>query len=113
MHEQIDMTELYAKYPALKEVEDVIDPRYERRRHILYHIPRFKRGAEIGVFTGQFSELMLQIAKPTSYFAVDPYYTAYGRYFPDGVNTLRMESSKPWQDMRRPCIGSKDFRVLK
>ncbi|WP_368517493.1 class I SAM-dependent methyltransferase [Rhizobium sp.] len=81
--EHIDMAPVYEKYPVLKTVEKALDARFERRRLILNHLPRWKRGAEIGVFTGQFSEFLVQIAKPVSYFAIDPWYTAYGEFFPN------------------------------
>lgn len=82
-HEQIDMMPIYEKYPILREVEKKIDPRFERRRQILDYIPRWTRGAEIGVFTGQFSELIIQVAKPKKYWAVDPWFTIYGDLFPN------------------------------
>ncbi len=82
-HEKTDMTSVYQRYPILEEVESKIDPRFERRRPILNYIPRWKRGAEIGVFTGQFSELIVQVANPIKYYAVDPWYTAFGDRFPN------------------------------
>ncbi|MCY0096399.1 class I SAM-dependent methyltransferase [Hoeflea ulvae] len=82
-HDQVDMSPVYARYPVLAKVEAVLDPRFERRRPILNYIPKWKRGAEIGVFTGQFSELLIQIAKPIKYFAVDPWELAFGEHFPN------------------------------
>lgn len=82
-HEQIDMSPVYGRYPVLKKVESAVDARFERRRPILNYIPRYKRGAEIGVFTGQFSELIVQVAKPVKFDAVDPWFVAYGEYFPN------------------------------
>lgn len=82
-HEQIDMKPIYEKYPILAKVEARLDPRFDRRRSVLDYIPRYKRGAEIGVFTGQFSELIVQVAKPASYYAVDPWFASYGTYFPN------------------------------
>ncbi|MDK4705019.1 class I SAM-dependent methyltransferase [Rhizobium sp. CNPSo 4062] len=79
----IDMTPIFERYPALEVVEKALDPRFERRRPILNYIPRWSRGAEIGVFTGQFSEFMVQVTKPITYFAVDPWHTLYGEFFPN------------------------------
>lgn len=82
-HEMIDMSPIYMKYPLLEEVENFVDPRFERRRAILYHAPRNKRGAEIGVFTGQFSEMLVDILSPTEFHAIDPWFSLYGDYFPN------------------------------
>lgn len=81
--EFIDMDPLYAEFPALKQVESTVDSALERRRPILNYIPRWKRGVEIGVFTGRFSEYLVQIAKPIAFYAVDPWHVAYGEYFPN------------------------------
>lgn len=82
-HERIDMKPVYERYPVLAQVESKIDARFERRRPILNFIPRYKRGAEIGVFTGQFSEMIVQVAKPITYCAVDAWQKAYGDFFPN------------------------------
>lgn len=82
-HTQVEMTPLYEKYPLLKTVEEKIDPRFERRLSITYQIPKHKVGAEIGVFTGQFSEMLLQTARPKHFYAIDPWFTAWGETFPD------------------------------
>lgn len=82
-HEQIDMGPIYERYPTLAQVEATIDARFTRRRPILNYIPRYKRGAEIGVFTGQFSELIVQVATPIAYYAIDPWFSTYGDFFPN------------------------------
>lgn len=35
------------------------------------------------MFTGQFSELMVQMTRPRSFHAIDPWHVAYGEYFPN------------------------------
>lgn len=85
-----DMAALYEQYPALKIAELAADPRLERRSAILKHILPFKKGAEIGVFTGQFSEYLLHVTKPKEFYAVDPWHLLFGEFFQDwGEYTAR------------------------
>lgn len=87
-HEKVSMSSVYFTYPHLAVAEEGLDPRFEKRRPILNYIPKWKIGAEIGVFTGQFSELLMQVAAPTKFYAVDPRHLAFGETFPDwGVYT--------------------------
>ena len=82
-HSRIDMAPVYAKYPTLERVESQLDFRFQRRRPILYFVPRWKVGAEIGVFTGAFSEMMLEVTKPLKFYAVDPWWVSFGENFPN------------------------------
>jgi hypothetical protein len=82
-HERVEMAELYTKYPILEQAESKIDFRFERRRPILNFVPRWKVGAEIGVFTGAFSEMLLQVTKPKRFYAVDPWWSVFGERFPN------------------------------
>lgn len=77
------MTALYAQYPFLRQVEQSIDHRFERRASILYQAPKDGVGAEIGVFTGTFSELIAQITKPAKFYMVDPWWKLFGERFQD------------------------------
>lgn len=82
-HHQIDMTPIYRQFPTLEQAERNLDFRFERRRPILNFVPRWKVGAEIGVFTGGFSEMMLEVTKPIQFFAVDPWWLLFGERFPN------------------------------
>jgi hypothetical protein len=46
-------------------------------------LPKGGIGAEIGVFTGLFSTVLLEIARPKKIYFVDPWWKAYGRNYPD------------------------------
>ncbi len=83
LHEQIDMAPVYEKYPILKIVDEPMDHRFHRRRSILNFVPRWGVGAEVGVFAGAFSEFLLQITKPKKFFAIDPWWVAFGERFPN------------------------------
>src|SRR5580693_6734273 len=51
------------------------------RRWILSGIPAGGVGAEIGVFRGHFSEVILQTLRPRKFYMVDPW-TKLGEFFP-------------------------------
>jgi hypothetical protein len=71
---------------SLKAVETQWDHRVEERRTILRFIAPGTVGAEIGVFTGLFSEFILQNASPRMLHLVDPWWNAWGDFFPDSDN---------------------------
>lgn len=60
-----------AKFP----IPDWDKERLARRRWVLNHAGKGGVGAEIGVFRGQFSALICEIAKPRALYLVDPWTT--------------------------------------
>ena len=46
-------------------------------------MPKGGVGAELGVFTGLFSEQIVKLAKPRRLYLVDPWWVQYGELFPD------------------------------
>jgi lipopolysaccharide biosynthesis glycosyltransferase len=74
---------LHGPVGALAAAETRCDHRIEARRAILQFIPPGSVGAELGVFTGLFSEYILRNAAPRMLHLVDPWWKAYGELFPD------------------------------
>lgn len=66
-----DMATLYARYPALARVERRNDHRLQARLALVNRLPKRSRGAEIGVFTGVFTEFLIANVKPVEFWAVD------------------------------------------
>jgi hypothetical protein len=52
------------------------------RREITSLIPKNSVGAEIGVFTGVFSEVLITKVRPKNLYLVDPWKKAHGTHFP-------------------------------
>lgn len=67
----IDMATLYAQYPALARVESHNDHRLPARTPVVRRLPRGGVGAEIGVFTGVFSEFLIEQTAPREFYLVD------------------------------------------
>jgi Methyltransferase domain len=78
-----DILSLYRRYPELAYVERAIDHKFEERRHVLELVPKLGCGAELGVYTGTFSEFIVSVTNPRRFFMVDPWWKAYGDTFPD------------------------------
>lgn len=57
--------------------------RIEQRKHLLRLIPKGGVGAEIGVFTGLFSEVLAEICQPKKIFLVDPWDKLHGSHYPN------------------------------
>ncbi len=74
---------LYAKHPALREAETTGEHRLQSRRPILRLLEPGTTGAELGVFTGLFSEVIVADVKPAVLHLVDPWALAYGERYPD------------------------------
>ena len=74
---------LYAKHPALRKAETTGEHRLESRRPILRLLEPGTTGAELGVFTGLFSEVIVADVKPVALHLVDPWALAYGERYPD------------------------------
>jgi hypothetical protein len=53
-----------------------------RRNDILKLIPRGGVGAELGVFCGDLSAALIEKAKPTCLYLVDPWWKIYGSFYP-------------------------------
>ncbi len=67
------------------------------RRWILSGIPAGGVGAEIGVFRGHFSEVILQTLRPRKFYMVDPW-TQLGEFF-------------PWADAQSTAMGKLPHRA--
>ena len=63
--------------------EMTTDHRISDRRFLADMLPEGGIGAEIGVFTGLFSTVLLEVARPKKIYFVDPWWKAYGRNYPD------------------------------
>jgi Methyltransferase domain len=74
---------LYRRYEPLKIVETGTEHRVAQRAAILRFMPPDSMGAEIGVFTGLFSEFILRHSRLRQLHLVDPWWLAYGELYPD------------------------------
>jgi Methyltransferase domain len=74
---------LYAKYPPLSAADAAERHRLEPRREILRLLAPGTVGAELGVFTGMFAEVIAQDVRPAVFHLVDPWWRAYGEHYPD------------------------------
>ena len=63
--------------------EMTTDHRISDRRFLADMLPKGGIGAEIGVFTGLFSTVLLEIARPKKIYFVDPWWQAYGPNYPN------------------------------
>lgn len=79
----MDLADLYRKSESLRVAEDCVrEFGLDDRAWILELIPKNSVGAEVGVFTGMFSEKILTIVQPKQLFLVD-WWEAQGEYFSD------------------------------
>jgi hypothetical protein len=53
------------------------------RRFVAELLPKGGVGAEIGVFTGLFSTILLDVARPSHAYFVDPWWEAFGQNYPN------------------------------
>jgi hypothetical protein len=80
--------DLYRRHEPLRAAEIGGNHRISQRASILKFIPKDSVGAEIGVFTGLFSEFILRNTQLRKLHLVDPWWRAYGELFPDwGIYT--------------------------
>jgi hypothetical protein len=77
------IADLHAQHPALYLAETDGGHRLEGRRGILGLLEPGTTGAELGVFTGLFSEVILEVVRPAVLHLVDPWWLAYGERYPD------------------------------
>jgi SAM-dependent methyltransferase len=85
----IDMTAIYRQHPAVERVEQNNDHRLEERTPLVRRIPQGSRGAEVGVFTGVFSEFLLHHVRPAEFTLVDAWDS-------DGTEAWAPEEGAPW-----------------
>lgn len=79
----MNLEELYRKSESLRIAEDCVrEFGLDDRAWILELIPKNSIGAELGVFTGMFSEKILTIVNPKKLYLVD-WWEAQGEYFGD------------------------------
>jgi Methyltransferase domain len=74
---------LYAAHPELFASEHDADHRLAGRRAILGLVEPGTVGAELGVFTGLYAEVILDVVRPSVLHLVDPWWLAYGDVYPD------------------------------
>ena len=97
-----DLTkELHAKFPSLQRVENY--DRLTARLPVLKLLPKGKVGVELGVFAGNFSQSLFQMAQPSKFYMVDAWHLIFGNAWPswgpyndDGKLTIEiaMESAR-------------------
>ncbi len=83
MDHTTEIGRLYAAHPELYVAEHDAEHRLEGRRGILALVKPGTVGAELGVFTGLFSEVILEVVRPAELHLVDPWWLAYGELYPD------------------------------
>ena len=79
----VDVSGLYEIHPSLESVELACDARLAARSQIVSMMPKNAVAAELGVFTGVFSEFLLHQTKPRVFYMVDPWNLQYGEFFPN------------------------------
>jgi hypothetical protein len=88
----ITLEDLIANDKPLADVEKIL--RIDGRQNVLKLAPKNGVGAELGVFTGKFSEIIYDITKPSKMYLVDAWHTLYGEKFPNwGAYTANGELS--------------------
>lgn len=79
------------KFPlshALGKTELLSDHRISSRKFVTDILPKGGVGAELGVFTGLFSTVLLKYTDAKKIYFVDPWWEVFGEYYPDwGVYT--------------------------
>jgi len=50
---------------------------------MLRHLPRHARGAELGVFRGEFTRHLIEVTRPRELHLVDGWWPLFGETFPD------------------------------
>jgi hypothetical protein len=108
----LDMTDLYRAFPSLEKVEKADIHRINGRRQIASLIPKKSVGAEIGVFTGVFSEFLMAKTRPKKLTLVDPWEKAHGAFFPKwgdytAQGTLETEAARKAAEMRAEKMPGK------
>lgn len=110
---------LYEKYPELKRVEESGQHRLNVRKAVLRHAPRHAVGAEIGVLTGLFSDVLAEEIPSTCIYLVDPWSKLHGSHFPNwgrytadvSLSTEAAKAAATWRadsaDSR--CVVVEDF----
>lgn len=108
----LDMSALYRAYPSLEKVERADIHRINGRRQIVSMIPKNKVGAEIGVFTGVFSEFLMAKTRPKRLTLIDPWEKAHGALFPKwgeytAQGTLETEAARKAVEFRAAKLPGK------
>jgi hypothetical protein len=67
----------------LLKAELLAEHRVFERRPLADLLPKGGIGAEIGVFAGLFSAILLELTKPRLAYFVDPWWTVFGERYPD------------------------------
>lgn len=76
--------------PALLRAEFLNNHRIRARVELANLLPKQSVGAEMGVFTGLFSTILLEVARPKKMYFIDPWWKEFGSHYPDwGLYTDR------------------------
>lgn len=89
---------------SILRAEMLVPHRVRERAFLLDHIPANSVGAEIGVFTGLFSSILARDAKVERVTFVDPWWKAFGDYYPDWgdyTDRGRLATSNAYELARR------------
>lgn len=86
VNDPIDMSELYRRYLSLARVElRIVEHRLDERAELVNLLPKHSVGAELGVYTGVFSEYLISQVQPAKIFLVDAWdCVCGGTHYPVG-----------------------------
>jgi len=116
LNHSYELSKLYETNPSLKVVETKGNHRLKVRQSVLKLAPKFAVGAELGVFTGLFSEVLTEITKPKTLYLVDPWSKLHGDFYPNwGAYTanqrLPTHAAKQATELRALHLASDAFVI--
>lgn len=103
-----DLSHLYTQSDSLRFVDDFIEPSLQDRSWILEKLPKNSVGAELGVFTGAFSEKIIQIVKVRKLYLVD-LWDLQGEYYGNWGKYTNFGKLKTKDAMKATCLRSKKY----
>ncbi len=74
---------LYHRHPSLERAEQSLSHHTAEQREVLELLQPDTVGAELGVFAGAFSRVILEAVRPRVLHLVDPWWAAFGETYPD------------------------------
>jgi hypothetical protein len=78
------------------------------REEMLQFLPKNSVGVEIGVFKGEFSDIILEVVKPKLFYMVDPWVGEVRSGDKDGLNMSHINGEEYFIETILPKYGTKD-----
>jgi hypothetical protein len=105
------------KNELIKQIYDYIEKQYidyfETRNDLIATLPKNMKGAELGVFKGEFSKTIVEIMNPKELYLIDIFQGIMGSGDKDGDNFEKISLDESYENLKKHFEHNNNVKIIK